>query len=38
MKVWNTVRTRVSLAYLHSCLVVLILLLGASGVWGHLAL
>ena len=38
MKVWNTVRAKVSLAYLHFFLVVLILLLGASAVWGHLAL
>ncbi|MDI6823423.1 MAG: methyl-accepting chemotaxis protein [Bacillota bacterium] len=35
---WDRVRARVSLAYLHVMLVVLIVLLGVSAVWGHLAL
>ncbi|MEW6546830.1 MAG: methyl-accepting chemotaxis protein [Bacillota bacterium] len=35
---WDRMRGRISLAYLHVLLVVLILLLGASAVWGHLAL
>ncbi|MEW6398833.1 MAG: methyl-accepting chemotaxis protein [Bacillota bacterium] len=37
-RLWDRLRKKVSLAYLHLLLVALILVLGTSAVWGHLAL